>query len=254
MEGGERSASSEDDKSCIPLDVAKETHSDIESEYVHNLYEAIAPHFSHTRYNPWPGVVKYIKDLEPCSTVLDVGCGNGKYLELRNDLCFIGADRCMALLELAQNAKQANLLRCDCLALPFVSDTADLTLSIAVIHHLASSDQRKAAVAEMLRCTKPGGKLVIYVWAREQKERTTGYRKFESGDLLVPWHVQRKYYKGTTPVKGTASTSGAIKLYRYYHVFTRSEVEELGKCFSDIARVESIDFEANNWILTLLKL
>ncbi|KAK1442919.1 hypothetical protein BgAZ_304370 [Babesia gibsoni] len=243
-----------DEKSCIPLDTVNGDAQSIESEYVHKMYETIAPHFSHTRYNPWPGVVKFIKAAEPYTTVLDVGCGNGKYLELRKDLYFIGVDRCIGLLELAKNAKGSNLLRCDCMALPFKSETAELTLSIAVIHHLVSHEQRIKAVTELLRCTKRGGRAVIYVWAREQKKKTTGYRNFESGDLLVPWHMQERYLKDESNGREPVSNYGTKKLYRYYHVFTRDEVETLGSLFNEVAKVESIEFEANNWILTLLKM
>lgn len=109
-------------------------------------------------------MLKHITAAQPYSTVLDVGCGNGKYLQLRRDLLFIGVDRCNGLLKLAYDTKCQNVLCCDCLSLPFLSEIADLTLSIAVIHHLPSEDQRRAAVTEMLRCTKHGGKVVIYVW------------------------------------------------------------------------------------------
>ncbi|ORM40346.1 tRNA (carboxymethyluridine(34)-5-O)-methyltransferase [Babesia sp. Xinjiang] len=245
---------SPDDKSSIPIDVSTQDREAFESQYVHDTYNIIAPHFSHTRYNPWPGVVKYIRAAKHHSIVLDVGCGNGKYLELRRDLLFVGADRCMGLLEIAYQNKKSNLVCCDCLSLPFQSNIADLTLSIAVIHHLPYPEQRRAAVNEMLRCTKSGGTLVIYVWAREQQRCTVGYRKFESGDVLVPWHVQEKYRKSNAvEAPGTVPSNG-VKVYRFYHVFTLDEVRQLGASFSDVATVDSVEFEANNWILTLIKL
>ncbi|CDR95397.1 Putative methyltransferase KIAA1 homolog [Babesia bigemina] len=254
MNDSSKSAASEDDKKCIPIDLTKEDRNTIESQYVHDLYEEIAPHFSHTRYNQWPGVLKYINAAESYSTVLDVGCGNGKYLQFRSDLLFIGVDRCSGLLKLAYDSKCPNVLRCDCLNLPFPSEVADLTLSIAVIHHLPSADQRRSAVTEMLRCTRSGGRLVVYVWAREQQKLTIGYRNFEGGDILVPWHMQKKYIKDR-PIDGASTkTTGRATVYRFYHVFTREEVEELGASFNDVANVDSIEFEANNWILTLIKL
>jgi hypothetical protein len=57
-----------------------------EATYVHQVYNQIADHFSSTRHSAWPGVVEFIKSLEPYSLMLDVGCGNGKYLSIRNDL------------------------------------------------------------------------------------------------------------------------------------------------------------------------
>lgn len=61
--------------------------------HVHQVYNQIASHFSQTRYSAWPGVSTFINAMQPYSTMLDVGCGNGKYLGLRRDLfcvtCFI---------------------------------------------------------------------------------------------------------------------------------------------------------------------
>lgn len=52
----------------------------MEKQHVYEVYEKIAPHFSNTRYKPWPNVVKFLNELPDCSIVADVGCGNGKYL------------------------------------------------------------------------------------------------------------------------------------------------------------------------------
>ena len=57
-----------------------------EKSYVHTIYNEIADHFSQTRHSAWPGVAKFIDSMVPYSLMLDVGCGNGKYLNLRKDL------------------------------------------------------------------------------------------------------------------------------------------------------------------------
>ena len=49
-------------------------------EHVYDVYEKIAPHFSNTRYKPWPKVQEFMESVPPGSFVADVGCGNGKYL------------------------------------------------------------------------------------------------------------------------------------------------------------------------------
>jgi alkylated DNA repair protein alkB family protein 8 len=59
---------------------------EFERSYVHVIYNEIADHFSHTRHSAWPGVAKFIDSMDPFSLMLDVGCGNGKYLNLRKDL------------------------------------------------------------------------------------------------------------------------------------------------------------------------
>nr|CCC93879.1 unnamed protein product [Trypanosoma congolense IL3000] len=51
----------------------------MEQRHVKEVYEAIAPHFSATRYKAWPRVRYFIESLPKYAAVADVGCGNGKY-------------------------------------------------------------------------------------------------------------------------------------------------------------------------------
>ncbi|KEG12726.1 tRNA methyltransferase [Trypanosoma grayi] len=51
----------------------------LEREHVLKVYDAIATHFSSTRYKAWPKVQAFIESLPKYSMVADVGCGNGKY-------------------------------------------------------------------------------------------------------------------------------------------------------------------------------
>jgi len=44
------------------------------------VYEEISNHFSETRHKRWPNVTKFLENLEEGTLLLDVGCGNGKYL------------------------------------------------------------------------------------------------------------------------------------------------------------------------------
>jgi ubiquinone/menaquinone biosynthesis C-methylase UbiE len=63
-----------------------------EQQFVTNVYDNIAPHFSHTRYKAWPFVEQFLKNLPKYTTVADVGCGNGKYLNVNKDLVMVGSD------------------------------------------------------------------------------------------------------------------------------------------------------------------
>lgn len=44
------------------------------------VYDEISNHFSETRHKRWPNVTKFLEGLEEGTLLLDVGCGNGKYL------------------------------------------------------------------------------------------------------------------------------------------------------------------------------
>ena len=73
-----------------------------EAHFVHDVYNEIAPHFSQTRYKPWPIVEEFLLSREDHSIGIDVGCGNGKYLAVNPKLCIIGSDRSIGLIECAK--------------------------------------------------------------------------------------------------------------------------------------------------------
>nr|XP_036876263.1 alkylated DNA repair protein alkB homolog 8 isoform X1 [Manis javanica] len=142
--------------------------SQLEQEYVHRVYEEIAGHFSSTRHTPWPHVVEFLKALPSGSLVADIGCGNGKYLGINEKLCMIGCDRSQKLVEICRE-RRFQAFVCDALAVPIRSGSCDACISIAVIHHFATAERRVAALQELVRLLRPGGKALIYVWAMEQE-------------------------------------------------------------------------------------
>ncbi len=66
--------------------------SQLEAEHVKDVYEQIAGHFSETRYKAWPVVDKFFKQLSSNTVGLDIGCGNGKNMLVRDDVRCIGFD------------------------------------------------------------------------------------------------------------------------------------------------------------------
>lgn len=90
----------------------------IEKEYVHNVYEKIAGHFSDTRYRPWPAIKAFLLELEKGSVVADIGCGNGKYLNVNPDLIMIGSDITRNLLKICSEGRGFNVFQADNLNLP----------------------------------------------------------------------------------------------------------------------------------------
>lgn len=65
----------------------------LEEEHVRQVYDDIAHHFSNTRYKAWPIVESFIQNLAAFSLGLDVGCGNGKNMIIRqHDLLCTGFD------------------------------------------------------------------------------------------------------------------------------------------------------------------
>jgi SAM-dependent methyltransferase len=46
--------------------------------------------------------------------------------------------------------------------LPFADDGFDLVISVAVMHHIADAGDVRRTLAEMVRVTKPGGKVIVW--------------------------------------------------------------------------------------------
>lgn len=58
----------------------------LEAQYVHKVYEEISSHFSSTRHSPWPQVRDFLLSLPPGAILVDIGCGNGKYLGINPEV------------------------------------------------------------------------------------------------------------------------------------------------------------------------
>ncbi|XP_066555394.1 alkylated DNA repair protein alkB homolog 8 [Amia ocellicauda] len=140
----------------------------LEREFVHEVYEQIAGHFSSTRHSPWPRVLDFLRSLPTWAVLADVGCGNGKYLGLRTDLFTVGCDRSRSLVDIC-GQRHFQALVSDALAVPLRSGVCDACLSIAVIHHFSTQERRLAAINELVRLLRPGGRALIYVWSMEQE-------------------------------------------------------------------------------------
>jgi SAM-dependent methyltransferase len=139
----------------------------LEDKHVTQVYECIAQHFSNTRHKPWPIVESWLKDLPSGSLVADIGCGNGKYLNLHSHYHIIGLDKSIGLTNIS-NSRGHEVAVADSLDLPFVNHKFDYCISIAVIHHFSNRSRRIEALKEIKRILAPGGHALIFVWALEQ--------------------------------------------------------------------------------------
>ncbi|WCJ44563.1 tRNA (carboxymethyluridine(34)-5-O)-methyltransferase [Euphorbia peplus] len=142
---------------------------EIERKYVHSVYDAIAPHFSSTRFAKWPKVATFLNSLHKGSLILDAGCGNGKYLGLNPDCFFIGCDISEPLINICADRGNEVLVG-DAVHLPYRTGFGDAAISIAVLHHLSTENRRKKAIEELVRVVKKGGMVLITVWAAEQED------------------------------------------------------------------------------------
>ncbi|KAJ2474096.1 tRNA methyltransferase, has a role in tRNA modification [Coemansia sp. RSA 2322] len=219
-------------------DTLELSEADKEEQYVHAVYNEIATHFSDTRFKPWPVIERYLRALPIGSLGADVGCGNGKYLGVRTgDIFMMGTDRSESLVDICQQRSYECLVS-DGLDLPYREGAFDFAISIAVIHHFSSEERRRAAIKELLRIIRPGGTVLVFVWALEQN----GRRKFSEStqDVLVPWVI---------PAGSKNQPTGEDRIYhRYYHLFREGELpalfEQVGGC-----AIEEVGYDRDNCTL-----
>uniref|UniRef100_A0A8D8PX82 tRNA (carboxymethyluridine(34)-5-O)-methyltransferase n=1 Tax=Cacopsylla melanoneura TaxID=428564 RepID=A0A8D8PX82_9HEMI len=217
--------------------LASQDPSSVERKHVHEVYDAIADHFSDTRHSPWPRVVSFLNSVSDGSLLVDVGCGNGKYFSPTNPNYQIGCDRNSKLASICQG-RGFQTLCCDCLYLPFRDSCADAVISIAVVHHLSTPDRRLLAIREIVRILKVNGQALIYVWAKDQcRDKKSNYlrqgskhKEFDRADVFVPY----------------TDAHNAQTHMRYYHVFEDNELREMCEAMSEL-RVEEYYYDDGNW-------
>jgi SAM-dependent methyltransferase len=95
--------------------------------------------------------------------ILDAGCGTGAFAgRLRdNGYRVVGIDASIGMLARARTRGVA-VAQAIAQRLPFPDATFDGFVSVAVLHHLGSSDVVRGAIDEMIRVLRPGGRAVIW--------------------------------------------------------------------------------------------
>ncbi|EGG16517.1 Hypothetical Generic methyl-transferase/SAM [Cavenderia fasciculata] len=217
----------------------------LENKHVHNVYNVISSHFDSTRYKAWPLVENYLNSITCGSIGVDVGCGNGKYLNVnKGNIYTIGSDICQSFSTIC-NEKGLEALSADGLYLPYQTDTFDYAISIAVIHHFSTFERRVEALKEIVRVLKPGGTFLVTAWAMSQKWKGKNY---DSSDVMVPWLFQSKFkVEEEKKLKEKEeeeeiSKSGTTyqQFHRYYHLFCDGEFESL------FEKIQNVDILSNN--------
>ena len=179
-----------------------------ETQYVTNVYGKIAPYFNERRVFTWSWIANFIKSIEQNSTILDIGCGNGRNMQNPN-YNFIGLDICQEFIDICKK-RGMTCLYGDMCNMPIKSNSIDAIISIASFHHLSNKERRISALNEMKRVLKPNGKILLSVWSIEQPNKTR--RTFTNyGDTIVSWNQYGKDFD------------------RFYYIFRLDEIRELFK-------------------------
>ncbi|KAK4580169.1 tRNA methyltransferase, has a role in tRNA modification [Recurvomyces mirabilis] len=221
-----------------------------EETHVHEVYEQIASHFSSTRYKPWPIIERFLQELPAGSIGLDIGCGNGKYLAVNKNVFIVGSDRSSNLVSIASQHQPHAVMVADILDLPHRNGHFDFAISIAVVHHLSTTERRREAIDSILTTLQPDGRALIYVWALEQGSSRRGWSEGDKQDVMVPWVMKgskkSKVSSGQAPRDQVVNQGVEDKTFhRYYHLYRNGELE------ADIeavgGEVVEAGYEKDNW-------
>jgi SAM-dependent methyltransferase len=152
-------------------------------ELIMEFYNAYSEEFSRTRFRIWPCVRTFLDSFPSGTKLLDIGCGNGKYMKVRPEFQTIGIESSAALCKLC-STQGLEVVCGDARSLAFPDATFDAVIMIAVLHHIPPSDHAKV-LCEIQRVLKHGGRCLITNWAVEQP--ADARRKFETGLNIVQW-------------------------------------------------------------------
>lgn len=196
-------------------------------------YNTISERFSKTRNQVWEEVETLVEDyVLPQDRILDLGCGNGRLVKVLQEkpVDYIGVDVSEKLIKIAKEKHpKKRFLQANALDLPFPANYFDKIFSIAVLHHIPSTEFRLKFLKQAKRVLKPEGLLILTVWNLWRKKflkyhlkynflKLIGKSKLDWKDIFYPWK----------------SPNGKVVVQRYLHCFTKGELKRL---------VQKADFE-----------
>jgi len=203
------------------------------------FYDLIADEFDKTRVRLWTCVISFLDIFPSNSLILDIGCGNGKYMNYRNDIKIKGIDISQELVKICVN-KGFDVVKANMNELPFNDNIFDGIISIASYHHLDNDDDRKKSLNEIYRVLKNNGICFLEVWAKNQdlNNCNKNSKEFKNKSNLVKW----------TSIK----TSEIY--YRYYNIYDIGELEEEIKRLEPRLKIIESGYEKGNYYVIIKKI
>jgi SAM-dependent methyltransferase len=128
-----------------------------------DIYDGVFP--PHVQEHYLQRRVRYIRQHAPAATAIDVGAGTGILAERLADagMDVVALDPFPGMLEqLRRRRPGVQTVVAHGEAIPFPDNNFDLAYSVAVMHHIADPGKVRRTLAEMVRVTRPGGRIVIW--------------------------------------------------------------------------------------------
>jgi tRNA (uracil-5-)-methyltransferase TRM9 len=171
-----------------------------------DFYAITATEFDATRGRAWVGWERLLTEIDrPISSVLDVGCGNGRFGVFMADyqtqaFTYHGADNNPKLLDFARNTLSdyshitLQLREQDAILGDLPDGQYDLVVLFGVIHHVPGYEQRQTFMRDLAQRVNAKGYLAFAAWrfyeqARFQKRIVAWDDDLpvEKHDYLLDW-------------------------------------------------------------------
>ncbi len=184
-------------------------------------YEKISEEFDKTRNLPWEEFEEFLRVIKNNQSLLDLGCGNGRFYEFIKDkrkVNYLGLDNSKSLLVKAKKEHpEAKFIKGNLLNIPS-KKKFDVIVSIASFHHIPSKKLRKKVLIEIQKKLKKNGIFILSVWNlfqpkykkyvwKSRIKSILSLKKYDFRDTFIPW--------GKTGIK------------RYYFAFKQNELRKL---------------------------
>jgi len=147
-------------------------------------YNSISEKYSSVRGVPWKELEFLFKDIKKDDTVLDLGCGNGRFYEFIKVKGYTGIDPSSKMIEICKKKYPD----CEFIVgdINKINKLFDKVFSIAVLHHIPSQFQ-KTFLNEVKKVLKDDGTLTLTVW--NLKEKSKGKK-----EVYLPWYGNKGTY------------------------------------------------------------
>ena len=232
-------------------------------------YELIGSEFSDTRNRIWPEMELLVKQyIKIGDKILDIGCGNGRLVEVLGGVEYLGIDGSESLLRELKVKCQISNVKCqklDMLELDKLEQKDfDVVFMFASFNHIPSEELRLKVLGDIKNLLKPGGLLIMTnwnMWQWGQKKTFWQYKiamplkklinknnwKLETlpiGRQVENWKLKFKDVM-TVWQSGDKKKKGEL----YYRVFTQGELKRLFKKsgFKILENYYSVDGKKTCW-------
>jgi SAM-dependent methyltransferase len=193
------------------------------------FYRTEARRFAAKRERPWRGMQLLLGALpEPPRTVLDVGCGHGRFGALLRERApaasYYGIDASQVLLALARERgdlpASSRFARVDVIEEPAAIPRGPFELIgvFGVIHHVPGEARRAVLLAELATRLAAGGTLAVAFWRTTHDDRP---------ERRLPWSRAGIDERELEPGDRLLRFDAELAAFRYAHFADEAELARL---------------------------